>query len=464
MSRPIRSALPLRTLPPSEVRPGVMRLLRTASPLYLRVLLGFGSLRILHPERLVQAYRDFFDLKSRLIVAFRHPYGDEPQLMAYVIGKQLNREAANLGGRFPKMPHAHFIHGYEVPLWAGAFERWVLPRVGAIPIYHTKFDTPSMSRIRSLVKDGAYPLALAPEGQVSYTSEDLPRIEQGTIRIGLWCAEDLAREKRTESVVIIPVSVHHTWPEAAGKELDRLIAFTERACGVYGRVAADRFARLSAIADRALVLMEQYYAEFHGPMAPVHGGSSSRADRLAAVIETALRTAERSLRIEPDGDTIRRVYKIRQTCWDRIFRTEIPDMEALSSVERAMADRLAAEAWLASRHMQMVDIAFYLDFERLKKEDPLELYIETAQNYYDLLSRLSGGNISDRKKVRGKKAVVIIGQPVLVSRGADPLKTQSKAVIDSLTEKLKREYLECIKEIRGIRGARAHGQTRGGGV
>jgi hypothetical protein len=441
-----------------------MRLLRMVSPLYLRILLGFDSLRILHPERLVQAYRDFFDLKSRLIVAFRHPYADEPHLMAYLIGKQLNREAAKLGGRFPKKPHAHFIYGYDVPLWAGAFERWVLPRVGAIPVYHTKFDTPSINRIRSLVKDGAYPLALAPEGQVSYTSEDLPRIEQGTVRIGLWCAEDLAKEKRSESVVIIPVSVHHTWPEAAGKELDRLIALTERACGVYGRAGTDRFARLSAIAERALVIMERYYTEFHGQMAPVRGVSSSRADRLAAVIETALRTAERSLCIEPDGDTIRRVYKIRQTCWDRIFRTDIPDMEALSSVERAMADRLAAEAWLASRHMELVDVAFYLDFERLKKEDPLELYIETAQNYYDLLSRLSGRNIAGRKKVGGKKAVVIIGKPVLVSRGANPLKTQSRAVIDSLTEKLAREYLECIKEIRGIRGASAQKQTRGGGA
>jgi hypothetical protein len=92
------------------------------------------------------------------------------------------------------------------------------------------------------------------------------------------------------------------------------------------------------------------------------------------------------------------------------------------------------------------------------------LYIETAQNYYDLLSRLSGRNIAGRKKVGGKKAVVIIGQPVLVSRGVDPSKTQSKAVIDSLTEKLTREYRECIKEIRGIRGAGAQGQTRGGGA
>jgi hypothetical protein len=446
MSRPIRSARSVRVLPPPKVRPGVMRFLRAIGSLYFRVLLRFDSLEILHPERLVRAFCDFFDLKSRLIVAFRHPYGDEPQLMAYVIGKRLEKEAAKLGARFPKKPHAHFVYGYEAPLWAGAFERWVLPRVGAVPVYHTKFDTPSVNRIRLLMKDGAYPLALAPEGQTSYTSEGLPRLEQGAVRIGLWCAEDLAKEKRTESVVIIPVSIHHRWPEAAGKKLDRLIGLTERRCGICRRTGSGRFDRLSAIGDQVLLLMEQYYARYHEPPSP--GDGASRSDRLAAVIEAALRTAERILCIKPDGDVIRRVYKIRQTGWDRVFRADIQDMNAISPLERGMADRLASEAWLASRHMELVDLAHYLDFDRLKSDDPLELYIETAQNYYDLVCRLTGGNISDRIKIGGKKAIVIVGEPIVVSRGLDPQKTPSKGTADSLTDELKRAYLSCIEEIR----------------
>ncbi len=445
MSRPIRSARSVHELATPKVRPGVLRLLRAVVPLYSRFFLGFDSIGFLHPERLVRAYRDFFDLKSRLIVAFRHPYGDEAQLMAYAIAR-LPREAAKLGIRFPKRPHAHFIHGYEVPLWAGAFERWVLPRVGAVPVYHTKLDMPGMSRIRLLMKDGSYPLALAPEGQVSYTSEGLPRLEQGAVRIGLWCAEDLAKEKRTESVVIVPVSIHIRWPRAAGKKLGRLIAVTERACGVCGRVEEGRFDRLSAIADRALVLMEQHYARYHEQ--PMTGGGASRVDRLAAVIEAALRTGERIVGIKPYGDVIRRVYKIRQTCWDRIFRADIQDVNALSPVERRMADRLAAEAWLASRHMELVDLAYYLDFDRLKRDDPLELYIETAQNYYDLVSRLSGGNISDRMRIPGKRAILIIGEPLMVGGGPHTQKTRSKRTVDSLTDELKQAYLSCINEIR----------------
>jgi hypothetical protein len=426
--------------------------MRAIGPIYFKVLLGFDSLEIVHPERLVRAYGDFLDLKSRLIVAFRHPYGDEAQLMAYVMGRQLSREAAKLGVRFPKKPHAHFVHGYEVPLWAGAFERWILPRVGAVPVYHVKFDTASVKRIRLLMKDGEFPLALAPEGQVSYTSEGLPRIEQGTIRIGLWCAEDLAKENRKESVVVLPVSIHHRWPESAAKKLDRLIGLTERECGVCARAGAGRLERLSAIADRVLALMENRYARFHGLQPP--SGSGSRAERLAAVIEAALRTAEHCIGIKPDGDAIRRVYKIRQTCWDRVFRADIQDFNALSPLERRLADRTANEAWLASRHMELVDIAYYLDFDRLKDGDPLELQIETAQNYYDLVSRLSGGNISDRIHIPGKQAVVVIGEPIAVGNGSSGRHMDSKSLVDSLTEELKCKYLDCIEEIRKSRDPR----------
>ena len=449
MPRPLQPALPARIFPPSTVRPGVMWFLRAIGPLYFKGLLGFGSLEIVHPERLVQAYADFFNRSSRLIVAFRHPYGDEPQLLAYVIGRQLEREAGKLGVRYPRKPHAHFVHGYEVPLWASGFERWVLPRVGAVPVYHTKFDSNSVKQIRRLMKDGAYPLALAPEGQVSYTSEGLPRIEQGAVRIGLWCAEDLAREKRTESVAVLPVSIHHFWPPAAGKKLDRLLSLTERSCGIFGVERSGRFERLSAIADRALILMEQHYAGYQGPSSP--GASASRAERLAAVIESALRTAERSLGIKPDGDVIRRVYKIRQTCWDRIFRADIEDLAALSPVERRLADRFASEAWLASRHMELVDIAYYLDFDRLKKDDPLDLQIETAQNYYDLISRLSGGNLTNRMKVRGQKAVLIIGKPIVISAGGDVRAAQGKSAADAPARDLSKAFIDCIEEARRLR-------------
>lgn len=327
MSKAIRSAQKAYVTPPAKVRPWLLDGMRVIGPAYFRRLLGFASLEMRHAERLVEAYRDFSDGKRRLLIAFRHPYGDEAQLISYVVGRQLIREAARLGVRFPRKPHAHFLYGFEVPLWSGPFERFVLPRVGAVPVYHSKFDGASMKLIRDLVKDSEYPVALAPEGQVCYSSETLPRLEPGVIRIALWCAQDLIRAGRSEPVTIVPLSVHHRWSPGAGRRLDALISLTERVCGIRGGEKIGRMQRLSAIADRALRLMEDYYERFHG-LVPATG--CPRNQRLAAVVKTALDTCESILGLPHRGEVMPRVYKIRQVMWDRMFRSDIPDFGALS--------------------------------------------------------------------------------------------------------------------------------------
>ena len=455
LAKPISEARPARKLAEARVRQGLVSLFRLISPLYLHALLGFSSVELRHPERLVKAYRDFFDGKTRLLIAFRHPYGDEAQLMGYVIGKLVGKEAARLGVKLRRPPHAHFIHGYEVPLWAGAFERWLLPRVGAVPVYHTKLDTKSIGRIRSLMKDGEYPIALAPEGQVSYSSETIPRLESGAAHICAWCVDDLARAGRDENVVILPISVHHRWGPASEKQLDTLIGTIERQCGIgspsgASPSSASRFDRLSAAADSILAIAERYYTKFNGASLP-RLGNPSRAERLNDLREAALCAAERAFSLKPDGDAIRRVYKIRQAGWDRIFRADIENLDSLPLLERSLADRVAGEAWYASRHMELVDLAYYLDFERLKPDDPLELFIETAQNYYDLIARLEGGNISSRIGIRKKKATVIVGEPIPATERLSAFGQNRKAAIESLTRDLKAAYTNCIEEYKKAR-------------
>jgi hypothetical protein len=452
-AQPIAEAKAPVRLAKNRIRPLVLAFFRLISPLYMKATLGFSRVRLLNAERLVRAYADFFQGKTRLLVAFRHPYGDEAQLMAYVIGKLLAREAKARGIELAQKPHAHFVHGYEVPLWAGAFERWLLPRVGALPVYHAKFDSPSVRRIRGLMKDGRYPIALAPEGQVSYSSEEPPRLESGASRICLWCAEDLKREGRNEAVVLLPISIHQRWPKATEKALDALILGMEGDCGLARVAGESRFERLQRLGEAVLAAAEQQYRHFYGAELPETPGLSS-AQRLSGLRQAALTTAERCFHLKPEGDEIRRVYRIRQTGWDRIFRADMADSEQMPALKRSLADRLAGEAWYASRHMELVDLAYYLDLDRLKPEDPLELYIETAQNYYDLISRLMGGNISQRKALRPKEGIVIVGKPLPVDRTLKALGLQvkpSKAATEALNRVLLAEFLTCIEEIRQAR-------------
>ncbi|HEY9053515.1 MAG TPA: hypothetical protein VIO60_01715 [Rectinemataceae bacterium] len=451
-----------RSLAEPRIRPGVVGLFRFIAPAYMKAVLGFDSLEMRHPERVVRAYEAFFKRESRLLIAFRHPYGDEAQVVAYLVGKMVGRAAAAMGVPLPRTPHAIFVHGYEVPLWGGPLERWLLPRVGALPVYHAKMNRDSMARIRAAMKDGEYPLALAPEGQVSYTSEALPRIESGAARICAWCVEDLAREGRNERVEILPISIHHHWGQDAEAGLDKLIARMEAECGLASPGAAappargssfpERHTRLLALADRILGLAERHYSLMYGFSLP-EPGNPGRRRRLECLMEAALATAEKALGLVPEGDRIQRVYAIRQVCWDRMFPAELAGQCALSPLERALADRAAGEAWYASRHMEFVDLAWYLDFERLEIGDPLELYIEAAQNCFDLISRLSGGNISDRASVRGKKALLSIGEPIDASRTISESGSGRKAAVAELTGQLARAFLDLAEEHRAERRA-----------
>ena len=103
--------------------------------------------------------------------------------------------------------------------------------------------------------------------------------------------------------------------------------------------------------------------------------------------------------------------------------------------------------------MELVDLAYYLDFDRLKRDDPLDLYIETAQNYYDLIARLEGGNISDRIGIRKKRATIIVGEPILASERLSSFGRNRKTAIEALTADLKRAYADCIEEFKPNRNS-----------
>ncbi|MFA6365812.1 MAG: hypothetical protein WCX13_01340, partial [Candidatus Hydrogenedentales bacterium] len=70
-----------------------------------------------------------------------------------------------------------------------------------------------------------------------------------------------------------------------------------------------------------------------------------------------------------------------------------------------------------------------------------------AQNYYDLISRLKGGNISDRIGIRGKRGIVIVGEPIHATERLSAFGRNRKTAIESLDEDLRREFVHCMEEL-----------------
>jgi hypothetical protein len=452
----------------SRVRPSALALLRTLGPLYAKAALGLDRLELRGAQRLISAWRNFQEGRARLILAFRHPYGDEPQLFSYLFDLVLPREARMRGTALPRRTHARFVHGYEVPLWSGALVRWLLPRIGAIPVYHARHDSASVARIRAITRDDVFPLALAPEGQVSYRSETLPRIENGAARIAFWCAEDLARAGRSMPVLVLPLSVHYRRDESEIAKIEALVARVECRCGIAppagppSQSAPRRAAlkeRLVALDLALLSLAESMYG-LHAAARAMPAAPLTRDSRLDALIEAALERGESMLGIGNRNhgaktvktDAIGRLYRIRQEGWDRIYPDR--DLDTMKPLERELADRRAGEAWYAMRHMETVDLAWYLDSDYIEShpaEDgpSFDRLVECAYSLADLASRLVGGDISDRPNLLRKRAVVIAAEPIDVGARLSDYRRDRKAAVGAATAEIARAYYQCIQEYLG---------------
>ncbi len=438
------------TLAESRSRAWLLPLLRPLAPAYARLGLGFQGLEVRSLPELLSAITAFQEGRSRLILAFRHAYGDEPQLLSWALDSRLPGLAREAGKPLKKKPHAAFIHGYEVPLWSGPLVRFLLPRTGALPVHHSRLDQAGLRRIREALRDGPHPLALAPEGQVSYRSRSLPRIEEGAARLGFWCAQELEAQGRPEAVQILPLGIYYRYEPRDLAKLSALLAEVEADCGLAARGEsglAGIVERSEVLADALLAKAEAWYQGMHG-FRPSKG-AASRRERLVALLEAALGVAEACLGLHPEGDMINRVYRIRASAWERIYPPGALPGKARGrrrDLARALADRAAGEAFFAMSHMELVDLAWYLGAEPLGPQAPFDLVVERVYDLADLASRLGGGKFTDRPN-RIRKTAILTAAPALELRSElGHWRQDKRAACESVTARLGQAFITTLKE------------------
>ena len=467
MYKPQASALSFIQMPPPRLNYPFMKLIRLIIKPYMRSL-TFYDPEILFPERFVKAYKKCTDKKIRLILAFRHAYGDDPQLMAALMHYSLPRYAKKLRISLPKFTHAHFIYGAEVPMWSDAFVRWLLPQVGAIAVDHTRLKSDDMKRIRTVLSEGVFPLALAPEGNVTFASEKVASLETGTARFGFWCIEDLLKQNRDEEVWILPISSFYRYDKKAIKDVQAIISVIEKHCGMpkeaivkkpsskdfSDRVSLSGIARQLQACGRALLLaMAKFYHVDTNTVAKEHQDASVLTQEYTKlqshILEKAFSTAERLFNLNQfDSETpLERMHKIRSRGWDSLFRR---DLDALTDLEIELAKREAGEAWYGMRHMEIQELLIYVNFAVIDENEPLEVLVEIAQNYHDALERLKGGTLHNRPNTIMKHPVVVPGAGIKVNDYFESYQKNRKSAIIDLTEDLKKQFEESIVEYRSI--------------
>ncbi len=408
-----------RTEGPKPWFPALAALL---APAYLRFALRIRSVRVEGAEVLGAEYDAARRGESRFLVAFRHPGDADPHLAFWFLHVRLPRELGrprrDFGGRF--------VAGAEIPLWGGPLVRWALRSAGTVPVRHGSLDRGTLDYLVTAIAEDPVPVALAPEGQVTYHAGTVQSLDEGVARMALWASERLADAGRPLAVRVVPLAVEYRFTPRARTRLPGFLSRLERRCGLADGSARPICERLDRIWERLTALAEDHYARTYG-QAPAPEGAGIR-ERLERLLEGSLSRLEAFYGLAPAGRTTpgravpedlkARTMAARAAAMSRVFHAKAR-WEGMSPVERGLARRTAAEAYFLDRHQQLVDLGEYLDPAYAGpegSETPPDRLVEIAQNLWDLANRLEGGDIASRSRAFRKDVVLRVGPPVDAAR------------------------------------------------
>jgi len=448
---PIVKASPDINTPEPKVSKLVVVLLKLLMRLYLFIFMGVAKIVMQGDRHLLDAFERALSGKSRCILAFRHPNGGEPQLLTWFFLFKLRKLAAKKGVHFVRRPHSVFVYSYDVVLWGGWVSRLIMPGLGAMPIYHAKLDSKSMGRIFDAIIDGPYPLALAPEGKVSYMTDYVPKLEQGVIRIGFQAAERLAEKNADCPLEILPLSVHFRFGSWGHFTLEWLLRKIEKNCGFprRGRRKMLFTERVRQCMDHVLKANE---ARYRLKVAPADGDIALTFEkRLETIAFAGLETAEGMMGARNDGDALTRMHRVNQMCWDRIFIPGVKDFRGNSQVELGTMDLQAGEAWYAGRHIGMMELCWYFRVPLPQDNATLHEKVEYAQNLWDFASRSTGGEYKNRVNIFPRRVILQFAPVINLSERLPAYKNDKKNTIATTLSDLEQSYRNCINTVAEVR-------------
>ena len=441
----------LRFVPP-RLNHLVLSLARVLAPGYLRYGL---HLRVQSPDNfdtVLQEYQRFFRNESKLILVFRHVHVHDAQVMFYLFNNIVHTQAKKQGIRYPYRPHAHFLYGRGVPVWGGAHLEWLFSRLGGIPVHHRKLDRQGLDVVRRYIGEGRYPIALAPEGQVTYHNQVVHDIEPGFAQLALWARHDIEKKGQNQDVRILPISQYYDYGEVGMQIRSELVDRISREIGIDFSAELQQSERiqpvLRKIGAQLLSKIETFYSDYYQVDLPDRSresggkGECSRR-RVEHLVDALLRMQEQRLGIHhpPKGFTPR-IYIVRLAGWNRIFVRQDNSQAAVDGrapLDRELQDYIAAEAGLCARHLEVVDLLAYLQPEYALESDDANRHIEFLLNLLDAVNRLKGGTIGQRTHPRGCTVKLNIGAPISVEH----ISARKPGISD---RQLRKELMEGVRD------------------
>lgn len=392
-------------------------------PAYARFVLRLGRVAIEGREGLVEQYRRSVADEGRFIVAYRHPGDADPHLVYLALTNMLRGEAPATEG--DGRPGAWYPSGTEVQIWASPLVLWALRNAGIVPVRHGAVERAVLDYLVRGVAERRRPMAIAPEGMATYHRDLVAELDPGTVRIAALAAERLAGEDRHLPLVILPLAIDYdygrtTSPARLGAFLSRLERRLARPGEAAARPRGPGDLEKDALRDRILACWERIVAAAEAAYArswglkPAPAGTGLRA-RLTALLDQSVSRLEAFYGVTPAPSLKARVLNIRAEAIDRVFYAPA-ELASQSPLERAMAGRGAAEAYMLDQVYLVAALGQFLDPAYIEGDPDFDRLVETAVNLDDVANRLEGKGMRARSKFFLKDARLIVGRPVAVDR------------------------------------------------
>ncbi|MGB3670229.1 MAG: 1-acyl-sn-glycerol-3-phosphate acyltransferase [Phormidesmis sp.] len=458
----VRQVQPPLKFIPTAYSPWVIRLVHWILPFLLKFRVrswlpaGISRIEVKNVERLVDLYEQLEAGKARFLMAVRHVEVDDPLSGLYLCSRAVARAAKKQGVRLKQPIHTHFLYERGMTIWAGSVVGWLLSRIGGVPIRRGRRpDWIGLKAARQLITTGNMPMVVAPEGATNGHSERLGPLEPGVAQLGFWCAEDLAKLQRSESVYILPIGIQYRYEQPNWNRLSALLSRLEADSGLDSTTALaptpdkNCYLRILRLGEHLMAVLETFYDRFYPlpaqakeavrdeaiedtePSAHAAGNSSlgnpplseppeaetpeDCSERLQKLLDRALRVAESFFNLSGKGTLVDRCRRLEEASWQVIYREDLPDLSTLSPLEKGLADWVAEEASLRELHMRLVEGFVAVDKMYLKEKPSFERCAERTLLMFDMFDRLAGSKLPGRPRLGKRWVTVTVRSPIAVT-------------------------------------------------
>lgn len=376
---------------------------------YLRLVEGVKKVLLHNEHVLIDELERFYNGNHRLIIAFRHVAKEDAPVMMFSLSRRIQRLIRKRNRNKPKgeriIAHAQFLYGSDVLEWAGKAAAWLFPKIGCVPVQNRGANKNGLNILRKAMRDGKFPIALAPEAQVTYQMYRCSSIAAGVSSLATW------GEESSKDVTIIPVSIGYRHTKEPEAFIRSVLARWEHQTGLRleGRKEQPILALLQQATIQTVSMLEELFQ-----ISVLTNSESPIRERILAICDKALAQAESLAQLRTEGSLLDRVFRLRYRGVEDIHPQGF-DPRNLPPLGRNLADFHAMEAHIYLRHSQLVDVLEYIDPSYIVAPCSAGRACEYVLNLLDVTNRLSGGNINTRYSPRGKLALVDVGVPVRIS-------------------------------------------------